>query len=271
MTDALPMSVTPAVGAVCDFSRCYVRWRTDKTRRPMQTSSHPPVSTLNNVRIPLECLATVTWGDRTVEFGLSASCKTERVFVDRDVWTEPNADMCAITGGGEFLVVKRWDRVNKGIMLSPPSLGVQPERHAVDPAMAFETHSLDLRRRGARVLTSFDAILHALNGDRPVVGQTTYAVDGGKIRLEYPVKTINFSERHRYYQVDTGPVIFVADPTGPHLIERCHLAYVAHLGGDWAEFLVLRPIAIEGTSVSVHHFSESRRVAAVHALWVFED
>lgn len=260
-----------AVTAVCDFNRCYIRWRTDTTRRPMQTSSHPPVSTLNNVRIPLECLATVISGGDTKEFGLSASCKTERVYVEREVWTEPNADMCAISGGGEFLVVKRWDRVNKGVMLSPPSLGIQPERHWVDPALAFEAHSLDIRRREASALSSFARVLGVLHSDRPIVGRTTYAIDGGMVTIEYPVKAINFSERHRYFQVDTGPVVFVAEPTGPHLIERCHLAYVAHLGGDWAEFLVLRPIGIEGTTVSVHHFSESRRVAATHSLWIYED
>ncbi len=254
--------------AVCDFARSAIRWRSDTTKMKPLTMSRPAATTLNNVRMPLECLATVARGGERFEFGLGASCKTENVFVERDVWMAPNADMCAVSGANQFLIIKRWDRADKGVMLHPASLGPQPERQCVDPAAAFETHGLVIRRRLARRLESMETILEVLQGDREVVSRTTFAIDGGAVTVEYPIKTVNYSERHRYYQVDTGPVLLFGEPTGPNLVEHFHLAYVAHLGGDWAEFLVSQPTRLEGHGVSVHHFSKVRRVNAQNSLWV---
>lgn len=256
---------------VCWFARSFIRWRIDTLKRAPLTVSRPPPSTLNDVRMPVECVATVTRNGRQEVFGLGASCKTEQVFVPRDVWHQPNADMLAIAGAGQFLILTRWDRVDKGVMLHPPSLGPQLERNCVDPAKAFETHSLEIEQRPAQRLNTIEEIIAILRGPREVVAQTTWDIEGGEITIEYPVKTVNYSDRHRYFQVDTGPVLFWTQPTGPSSIEHFHLAFVAHLGGDWAEFLVCRPTPLEGLPVAVHHFSESRRVAARHSLWVPEN
>ena len=237
----------------------------------MLTVSQPPPTSLNNVRMPLECLVTVTRDGRQNQFGLGASCKTEQVFVERDVWMQPNADMCAVSSAHEFMVIKRWDQVDKGVMLYPPSLGPQPERQCIDPVLAFESHSLALRRRAARKLDTIEEIIELMSGDREIVGRTGFEIEGGDVTVEYPVKTANYSERHRYYQVDTGPVLFFDEVMGPQVIEQLHLAYVAHLGGDWAEFLVSRPTRLKDHAVSVHHFSEVRRVAARNSLWVVEE
>ena len=255
---------------VCDFARSAIRWRHDTTKMKMLTVSRPAPTTLNNVRMPLECLATVSRGRQRFEFGLGTSCKTEQVFVERDVWKEPNADMCAVLGANQFLIIKRWDKADKGVMLYPATLGPQPERQCVDPAAAFETNALTIRRRPGRRLESIEEIIEVLRGDREVVSRTSFAIDGGEVTVEYPVKTVNYSERHYYYQVDTGPVLFFGEPTGPNLIERFHLAYVAHRGGDWAEFLVSRPTPLGGHDVSVHHFSEVHRMSAQNSLWVVE-
>lgn len=265
------MSYSKSHSDVCHFSRSFIRWRIDTTKRQPLTVSRPPPTTLNDVRMPLECLATVTLNGREEVFGLGASCKTEQVFVEHDVWHHPNADMLAISGAGQFLIMSRWDRVDKGIMLNPPSLGRQPERNSVDPALAFESHSLDIRRRGARQLDPIEEIIEVLRGTREVVARTTWTVAGGEVTIEYPVKTVNYSDRHRYFQVDTGPVLFFGEPTGPTTVEHFHVAFVAHLGGDWAEFLVCRPTPLEGLPVAVHHYSETRRVSAQHSLWVTED
>lgn len=237
----------------------------------MLTVSRPAPTTLNNVRMPLECLATVLRSGKRFEFGLGTSCKTEQVFVEQDVWMKPNADMCAVIGANQFLIIKRWDKVDKGVLLYPPSLGPQPERQCVEPANAFETAGLTIRRRPSRQLDSIEEIIEVLNGDGEVVSRTSYDIDGDEVTIEYPIKTVNYSERHRYYQVDTGPVLFFGEATGPQTIEHFHLAYVAHLGGDWAEFLVCRPTPLENLPVSVHHYSESRRVTAQNSLWVVAD
>lgn len=253
---------------VCDFARSFIRWRSDTTRRKPLTVSQEPPTTLNDVRMPLDCLAVVARAGRQDEFALGASCKGEQVFVERDVWQQPTADMLAISGAGQFMVIKRWDKANKGVMLHPPSLGVQPERQYVDPAAAFESNTVAIHRRAARRLESIDAILEVLGGNREVTARTTFPIDGGEVTIEYPVKTVNYSGRHRYYQVDTGPVLFFGEPTGINLIEHFHLAFIAHLGGDWAEFLVSRPTPLDNLPVAVHHYSETRRVNAQNSLWV---
>ncbi len=90
-------------------------------------------------------------GGRRTESGLGTSCKTEQVFLERDIWLDPNADMCAAARAGEFLIVKRWDRGDKNALLYTPTLGPQPERQCLDPRAAFETlHDGEVRRVEAR-------------------------------------------------------------------------------------------------------------------------
>jgi len=218
--------------------------------------------------MPLECLATIRRRSLSQEYGLSASCKTERVNVARDIWTQPNADMCAITGANEFMVVSRYDRTPKGVMLHPASLGEKPDRQYVDPAAAFDQTSLDIRRCQAERLESLSRTIDIFESERPVTARTVYALGEDEVTIEYPLKTVNFSRRDGYYQVDTGPVLFLGQPTGPHRIERLHLAYIAHCGGDWAEFIVSQPTPLDNSLVSVHHFSTSHRVQAQHSLWL---
>ena len=257
--------------AVCDFQRSFIRWRHDIARRKMLTASQPPATTLNNVRMPLECFAVVSQGGTNKEFALGASCKAEQVFVQKDVWMQPNADMCAVAGDGKLLIIKRWDRADKGVMLYPPSLGAQPERQCVDALEAFDTQTTVIRRQPARRLEAIEDTLMVLAGDQPIVARTSYRVGDTDVTIEYPVKTVNYSERHRYYQVDTGPVLAFDPPTGPSLIERFHLAFIAHLGGDWAEFLVSQRTPLDNLPVAVHHYSETRRVNAQHSLWVVDN
>ena len=79
---------------VCDFSRSFLTFRLDFEKKAPATVSHRPPYSLNNARIQIECRCRLT-DKRTGEmqtFVLGASCKTERVGVDHDIWTEPNAD-----------------------------------------------------------------------------------------------------------------------------------------------------------------------------------
>ena len=77
-----------------DFARSFLLFRNDYLKRPAPTASHAPPSSLNNVRILLECVCEIAdkQADKAQTFVLGASCKTERVGVDRDIWLHPNAD-----------------------------------------------------------------------------------------------------------------------------------------------------------------------------------
>ena len=251
--------------ALTDFSRSSVRWRIDTTTKPVLTVSRPLPMTLNNVRAVLDARAVVTElaTGQEREYVLTASCQTEQVWVKRDVWHDPSADMCMIAARDEFMVVKRWDKAEKGIMRHPATLGMQPERQVDDPAACFDRYGIERVTSSGRLLANVDAIVEVLFTNAPVVAQTEFVTDGFRVLLEYPVKTVNFSERERYYQVDTGPVLLPEPGVSVKpLIKSMQLAYVAHNSPDWAEFLVNAPTPV-GQGIKVHHYSRVVRLENV--------
>ncbi|MFM8291857.1 MAG: hypothetical protein ACKOC4_09180 [Planctomycetia bacterium] len=261
------MNAPPAEAGTCvtDFRRAFLRWTLDTTVKPPRTVSRPLPMTLNHVRMPVEATATLVHEatGEEVRYALGAECRTEQVWVDRDVWHEPNAGMCLIGGRRHCLVEKHWARANFAATLHPPQLGGQPERHLFDPQEAFADFAMDLPAIAAVELGSVDEIIAALAGDATVVSRTEYRACGHAITLEYPVKTVNHSERERYYQVDTGPVLFPGltgiGADGEPALLACRLAYVAHNALDWAEFIVCVPTPV-AAGIEVHHYSRSVRV-----------
>lgn len=250
---------------VTDFERSCVRWRIDTTKKAVLTVSRPLPMTLNNVRAPLDARAVLTEAATGAEraYVLTVSCQAEQVWVPRDVWHQPAADMCMIAARDEFLIVKRWDRAEKGVLRHPASLGVQPERQLDDPAVCFDRYGIDRVTRPGRWLETTDQIVAALFTNSPVVARTAYEAAGYRVLLEYPVKIVNFSEREGYYQVDTGPVLFPEIGTGERsLIKGMQLAFVAHNTTDWAEFLVNSPTLV-GPGIKVHHYSRVVRLENV--------
>jgi hypothetical protein len=253
---------------ITDFDHAYLRWMLDTKLKPPKTVSKPLSMTLNRVRMPVEATVTlkheVTGAE--VRYALGAECRAEQVWVKRDVWHDPNASMCMIGGEKHCLIEKHWARANFEATLDPPKLGAQPERHLIDPQEAFAAFSVELPAVRAVELVNVDDILATLEGNAKVVSRTEYQACGYAITLEYPVKTVNHSERERYYQVDTGPVLFPgvagigADGEPP--LTACRLAYVAHNAPDWAEFIVCVPTPVKG-DLRVHHYSKSVRVENV--------
>ena len=131
-----------------DFARSFLYFRNDHLKRPAPTASHAPPSSLNNARILLDCVCEIidkeTGAAQT--FVAGASCKTERVGVERDIWLHPNADFVPIFSHDRFLIVKTYDIADKGVPFYPPSRGMQPERQVGRVADAFESVRLDIRR-----------------------------------------------------------------------------------------------------------------------------
>jgi hypothetical protein len=259
---------------VCDFARSFLTFRIDLLKKQPVTVSHKPPFTLNNARIQLDCRCQVTFPDsrQTREYVLTASCKTERVSVTEDIWTQPNADMCAVASQEDFLIVKSWDQNNKGVKLYPPSLGDQPERQVTAVAEALDRLRIDVRLTEGAVLEKTEEIVEAVHANRPLVSRTEYTTeDGLRVLLEYPVKTINASERENFYQIDTGPVLFAAPPTaaGENPIARLRHAFIAHNAPDWAEFLVNVPTPL-ADGISVNHYSQAVRVTVNNSMIVHD-
>lgn len=107
--------------------------------------------------------------------------------------------MCLVASSDEFLIVMSWDRNNRGVMLSPPTLGEQPECHSGKWKDAFTDLRIDRKELTGQLLATTEEIVAALLGNRPLVSQTEYSTpDGSRVFLEYPVNVINVSERDMY-------------------------------------------------------------------------
>jgi len=257
---------------VTDFFRSFLSFRMDLKITQPRTVSQPPPFTLNNARFPLECVCRVTRGTGaesvTVEYAHGASCKAEQVHVTENIWHEPPADMCFVASLDEYLVIKSWDRNNRGVMLNPPSLGPQPERQAGRCAEAFTELRIARREIPGRLLTTTEEIVKAVIGSRPLVSQTEFiAADGAHVWIEYPVKVVNASEREMFYQVDTGPVL-VPDLEafdGTHRISALRLAFMAHNTLGCTELLLNVPTKI-GDGLSVNHYSKVMKVRATNRM-----
>jgi hypothetical protein len=259
---------SPATTRVVDFHQSYLRWTLDTKLKPPKTVSKPLPMTLNRVRMPIEALVIFKnkSSGEVQRYALGAECRSEQVWVKRDIWHDPNASMCLIGGVQQCLIEKHWARADFEANLHPPKLGRQPERQLIDPQEAFAAFSIDVAQVAAVELDNTKAILETLSGNATIVARTEYRAAGFEITLEYPVKTANFSEREGYYQVDTGPMLFPVFPEKPNdgdsLLAACRLAYVAHNAPDWAEFIVCVPTPVQG-DLKVHHYSKSVRVEGV--------
>ncbi len=142
-------------------------------------------------------------------------------------------------------------------MLHPPSLGVEPERNTGRIADAFDRVTTHIHRTEGELLQSSGEIIAAVLSHASLTAQTQFETDQYIATLEYPVKTINASERDNIYQTDTGPVLFPDLSREPDsLIEGLELAFCAFNCPGWAEFLLRVPTPITD-DISVLHFSRS--------------
>ena len=268
--------LSPDQTLVIDFTRTFVRFRIDLLQMQPKTVSQPPPFTLNTARLSIECHCRVTKGSGdsaiTNEYVLSSACKAEQVHVREKIWHDPAADMCLVASKDEFLVIKSWDRNNRGVMLSPPTLGEQPERQAGKSKDAFTELRIDFRHVRGHLLRTTEEIVAAVLANRPLVCKTEFTTpEGDHVYLEYPAKVINASEREMFYQTDTGPVL-VPDPAvfdGTHPISVLRQAFIASNSLGCTELLVNVPTPI-GHEMSVNHYSRTLKLDAKTRLFAMD-
>ena len=244
-----------------DFSRSFLTFRVDTLKKPPTTASHKPPFTLNNSRIPIDCRCEIT-DKRTgesEEFVLGVSCKTERVGVEKDIWTVPNADFVPIFSRERFMILKTFDQADKQVMLHPPSLGPQPLRQVGSVAEAYDSVRIDLTSVSSEVLETPDQIVEAVLENQILVAQTEIEEEHYIAVLDYPVKTINASERDKIYQTDTGPVLLPDfSKELEDMISGLELAFSAFNNPGWIEFIVCVPTPV-AENISVYHYSHPVR------------
>ncbi len=245
-----------------DFSRSFLTFRIDALKRPPITASHKPPYSLNNARIQIECRCVVT--ERATgaaqTFVLGASCKTERVGVERDVWTEPNADFAPVFSGTHFLHLKTYAKRGVDVELFGGEGRRQTDRQHGLVADAFDSLKIDLVEAPATEFASAREIVEAALANRPLVARIEIESDRYTAAIDHPVKTINANERDWILQTDTGPILFPDLTREPEeMIVGFELAYAAFNGPDWAEFILRAPTQV-APGIEVYHFSEHRRL-----------
>lgn len=247
---------------VCRFSESFVTFRLDFDRKPPATVSHRPPYSLNNARIQIECRCLISEKNTgvTQTFVLGASCKTERVGVDCNIWTKPNADFAPIFSRDRFMNIKTFARVGIEVEHYPPGSGTQSDRQSGRISDVFDDVRIDLAEVDADVLATASDIVDATLANQLLVAQTTIENDRYSAVIEYPVKTMNANERDLVYQTDTGPVL-LPDLLRPpdELLTGFELGFAAFNCPDWIEVLMRVPTEISET-VRVYHYSGSVRM-----------
>ena len=250
---------------VLDFAHSTMTFRIDIDKFPPRTLSHRPPYPMNNARVGLDCRCRITElaSGRTHTIVAGASCKTERVGADSDLWLVPNGDFIPIFSDDEFMHIKTFARAGMVAKVEPPGAREQPDRLRVPITGTFERVHLDLVEYEGEQLEGATAIVEAVLANDRLVGFHRLESDRYRVEIEYPVKTINANERDWVYQTDTGPILFPdLDCEPEELLSRLELAFTAANDPTWAEFIVrVRTPVVD--DVEVYHYSKAVRLDGI--------
>ena len=255
---------------VLDFGRSSVTFRIDLDRMPPLTLSHRPPYALNNARVQLESRLRITerQSGAVHAFILGASCKTERVGADVDLWLLPNADFMPIFADATSMQIKTFARAGMRAQAYPPGSGEQSDRLAVPIEANFDSVHLDLVEYEGAHLGSAREIVDATLANQPLIGVIGIDSDRYRADLEFPIKTMNANERDWVYQTDTGPILFpdlTREPT--ELLTGMELAFVAVNSADWADWAdcIVRTRTQLAPDIEVYHYTTPVRVNGIRA------
>ena len=251
-----------------DFSSSYIVFRLDTSKVIPKSVSHPPPLSINNVRINHECFATLLdkKTDRSESFYLGANCKTERVGVEKDIWTQPNADYVPIFSASHYLILKTFEHTQVEVPLHPPTLGIQPIRqHSLISENFSEVKQIQKIMEG-KVIDDIDSIIdHTLSG-KNLNALTKIENDRYIFTIQYPIKTMNVNEVERMMQTDTGPILFPdLSNEFENVLKDIQLAYIAWNRKGYAEFIVRKEKAIN-EQVSVFHYCETHKLQVENSI-----
>lgn len=182
------------------------------------------------------------------EYLQCGSCKSEHTFAEKDLFTDANYDFLPVFGRQSTVVFRQQALFHEGYRELRPT------------SEWWGGNERRLRRIQPRVLQTLDEIRAALFGGLPLVGLTEIRDDrtGNFAEIEYPIKTFNWSDEKRQWQVDTGPVLLPDLSVPPdRWAESFEVAFVAFNRWDEADFIVRGKTPVDiagGQAVDVHHF-----------------
>ena len=245
-----------------DFARSFITFRIDTLKKPPLTVTHKPPFPLNNARIQVDCRLQVVekQSGHQQQFFMGASCKTEQVGVERDVWLVPNADFVPIFTAEKFLTIKTYARIGleQQVRLHTQKT-VQPDRQTGIVAEAFDSLRLDVKTCAGEALQTAEQIVAATLANDRLVARTEIENARYHAVIEYPIKTMNANERDHVYQTDTGPILFPDLSRDPDdLIEGIELAFAAFNCPTWIEIILRVPTDVGG-GVKVYHYDQFLR------------
>lgn len=232
---------------VCDFSNSYITFTTPRKE--------------NTARLQTESRCEfIDKQSHTEEFFLVASCKSETVYVPKNLFKVPNYDFCGIFSGQDFLIFRTY-AYHEPDRKREYDAGLVKDRF-------LEVHHTIKRTTQTEVLKEEKRIIKATLSNQPLIGRTEIMDEGNQIRaiLEYPIKTMNVNQEKNVFQVDTGPVP-LPDFTSKHerKTEWFRLAYVAYNTFNVSEFVVQQPTPIGG-GFYVNHYSNIQRLKAKNSI-----
>ncbi|MFO7946892.1 MAG: hypothetical protein R6V19_08760 [Armatimonadota bacterium] len=215
----------------------------------------------NNARIQVEATCTVTQeGHEPVEYTLVASCKSEDMYLDDNLFKTPNYDFCAIFSDDEY-------RIHR--------VGLTADAHEMEAGLSadrFHDVRFTVRECDAEELPDAAAVVEATSEGRIIVCRTRIEEPdtGFSALLEYPVKTMNVRRDPAAYQVDTGPVILPGLWGETTALEDFRLAYIVYNRADRAEFVIQEPTLLDPDdpdSAHVMHYSRTHSMSAENTLY----
>ncbi len=213
----------------------------------------------NEVRMWVESRTRITDESTGVseDYVQTGSCKSEEVFVERNLFKEPNYDFMAIYGPDQSIVFRRLAHSHE-------------HYRSCVPSRDFFGGQKYLLVAGGEVVELEDgrAICAATYAGDPLVAQTEISNDETGLRaiIEYPVKSMNTNRERSAYQVDTGPVAFPDLSTRrERQADGISLAFVAFNAPHFAEFVLEVPTDVG--SEEIHHYSHVLRLPANNRLF----
>lgn len=236
---------------VCDYSRSFVTF----------------VVPGNNARISVEARCVLQRPDGTTEqFLMFASCKSETVYVEKDLFTSDNYDFSGIFSPEQYSIARIHINSEKDLL----ETGFIAERF-----VEVRRHVVEVEQ--ATLLQNKSDIIAATLAHRVLVARTEInnEATGLKAVLEFPVKTMNVDPERGLFQVDTGPIPYYdfTDPN-PDIMQRFRWAYCAfnEFAGAYFIFRVPTPIVRSGVEVARYaHYSQIVHCPHTrNTLWAFD-